>query len=195
MSVFISGFCLLFGFHCFGFCPLSSSRLRALNEDAVAVSLCISRNICKTTHTQAYRQSHTHIWDFLESHCLTLRPKPRLKSWDNCESCHLMFDHSTHVPAMTIKSSKWRRKFKQWIKIRTSQLAADYSPIIISWQEFYFSKWSWEGPIVHQQHRGREMLSVRWHSTCSDICGIFLATQNGRAPAVFGEKSKENCEE
>lgn len=45
-------------------------------------------------------------------------------------------------------------------KIGTSHFAADYGPIIISWQDSYFCAWTWEGLIVHQQHRGREMESV-----------------------------------
>lgn len=92
-------------------------------------------------------------------------------------------------------SLQWREnqmsggeKFRHWIKIRTSQLARDYSPIIITWRDSYFSKWSWDSPIVHQWLTGRQIHSLYPYSTCSAICGVFLATQSCRAPVVFWEK-------
>lgn len=92
-------------------------------------------------------------------------------------------------------SLQWREnqmsggeKFRHWIKIRTSQLARDYSPIIITWRDSYFSKWSWDSPIVHQWLTGRQIHSLYPYSPCSAICGVFLATQSCRAPAVFWEK-------
>lgn len=191
VCVFISGFCLLFDFCCFGFCPfLAQGSERWVKMQCPYLPASAELYAKQHTHRHAGRLTHTHF-HFLESLCLILRPAPCLKSWDNYKSFNLMFSHALRVPAMTRKSDKRWRKFKHWIKIRTSQLAGDYSPIIISWRDSYFSKWSWEGPIVHQQRRGREIYSVWPRTTCSTICGVFLATQRCRTPAVFGRRCRK----
>lgn len=79
--------------------------------------------------------------------------------------CAWYWGKSYNVKSCVTCLPKWHENeqnenFRHWIKIRTSYFAGDHSPIIISWQDSYFSAWTWECLIVHQQHRGREMESV-----------------------------------
>ena len=70
-SVFISGFCLLFDFRCFGFCPPSSSRPRAF-EWGCSACICLHQqnNMQNNKHAGMQEESLSHTHTHTHTHTL-----------------------------------------------------------------------------------------------------------------------------
>lgn len=149
VRLFISGFCLRFDFYCLGSCPHPAQG--SMHQMRMWCFICL----CQRVNMQII---------FFKNHCTWKQtlwwmhyfPEFYVPAF---EMINIMFNHVSPVSQNDMKMNEMRISGTE-SKIRTSYFASNYGPIINSWQDPSFSGWTWEGLIVHQQHRGREMESV-----------------------------------